>query len=70
MTAPGSLPRRLGTGDALLIMTLDLREAIGFSPCGVLVYYFVAHAVVCRRGRRVGGVRSEVIRRFALLKLR
>ena len=35
----------------LLVLTTDLRGAIGFSSFGVLLYYFVANAAAYRQGR-------------------
>jgi basic amino acid/polyamine antiporter, APA family len=36
-----------------LVLTVDLRGAIGFSSFGVLLYYFVANASALRQGREV-----------------
>jgi basic amino acid/polyamine antiporter, APA family len=37
----------------VLVLTTDLRGAIGFSSFGVLLYYFVANAAAYRQGRDV-----------------
>lgn len=37
----------------VLVLTVDLRGAIGFSSFGVLLYYFVANASALRQGREV-----------------
>lgn len=34
----------MGVAVAILVSVIDLRGAIGFSSCAVLVYYAIAHA--------------------------
>jgi APA family basic amino acid/polyamine antiporter len=41
----------IGAAVVVLVLTLDLRGAIGFSSFGVLVYYFVANASAFRQPR-------------------
>ena len=39
----------IGAAAALLVLLADLRGAIGFSSCGVLVYYAVANLAAMRQ---------------------
>jgi APA family basic amino acid/polyamine antiporter len=43
----------IGAVVAVLVATVDLRHAIGFSSFGVLVYYAIANASAWTLGRRV-----------------
>jgi APA family basic amino acid/polyamine antiporter len=43
----------VGLGVAVLVLTVDLRGAIGFSSFGVLVYYAIANASALTLGRRI-----------------
>ncbi|MFG1945281.1 APC family permease [Nonomuraea sp. NPDC048826] len=52
------VPRRaelaVGAAVVVLVLVADLREAIGFSSFGVLVYYAIANAAALRLGRDEG----------------
>lgn len=54
LSGPGSVPRVaelcVGAAVLLVVLTLDLRGAIGFSSAGVLLYYAVANAAAWTLG--------------------
>ncbi|UZN05431.1 APC family permease [Cellulomonas sp. S1-8] len=62
---PSRATTAVGLTVAVLVATLDLRGAIGFSSAGVLLYYAVAHVAVLRGGTWRGRAAHAVGTRLA-----